>query len=165
MPESLTNPIPTQRPAKIRRRAFNERRRLGFLPGMKLQAFLLLSLLFASACTGSYSGVEPGEPPPNAGPTLEVVAAPAGVTAERGVYRIPLSLSVVDPEGDDVVRLRYRVPSVGIDVAQDVTIGPEQDVVFMVDGRAPKRTYELVLTAFDALGVEGPPVTQSITLE
>jgi len=123
-------------------------------------AFLALAS-FTVAC-----GVEAA----NDAPILDSVDSPLAVQAERGVYRIPVSIGFHDNDGEAVTHLRYRVAP-AIDRVVDIPMPNPTRQTAEVTLEIPAAELggaggprELEITILDGRGAESRPLPRVVAL-
>jgi hypothetical protein len=137
---------------------------------MHFRSLLLAAVLLSfSAVVACSSDDDASTATPNRGPVLDSVDAPAEVSAADGIYKIPVTIFWSDPDGDAVSKLRYQVPDAKVDRTREAPNGGQDSLGVKLEIVLPatveKKTYELLFSAFDSKGLEGEPVTKTVTLE
>src|SRR5690242_18637589 len=127
----------------------------------RILPYLALASFLVAGCGGTDDASSGA---PNTGPVLDTVDAPAEVTAGAAGSGVPVTFRFHDPEGDAIARFRYRIPDASVDRTQEAPAGSVGLALTIVAGAStPKKPYEILFSAFDAKGIEGPVVSKTVT--
>ena len=114
--------------------------------------------LFAAACNDQA----------NDAPIIDFVDAPLSVSAENGVYAIPMTIGFHDNNGEVVTHVRYRsLPSFDsiVEIRSPLPTRESAYVTLELPAVGAEERRQLEITIIDGRGAESLPLPRIVTLK